>query len=75
MRHTESSGECRVAGELLQRHDARGVVVEEVEGGGAVAWVDGVGVETREGEAFAIAVGGLGYGKGEVRRGRVGYER
>lgn len=45
-------------GELLEGHDAGRVVVEEVDGGGAVGRVDGVGFGGREVEAFEVAAGG-----------------
>lgn len=44
--------------EFLQRHDAGGVVVEEVDGVGAVEEVDGVGFWGAWAEAFDVAAGG-----------------
>lgn len=47
-------------------------MVEEVDGCGAFAQVDGVGFWGGEVEAFDVAAGGLGVGEGGEREGGAG---
>lgn len=69
VRDQEGGSEVGVVGELLQGHDAGGVVEEEVDGDGAVGEVDGVGFWGGEVEAFEVAVGGW---EGEEEEGEGG---